>query len=92
MTKMDPWKTGIALALTMAVSYIVCAVLYSLWPERGLDFLNALFHGLDFRKLETARAFRLSIIVYPLTVLVVWGFVVGSLFAFIHNFIHRAGE
>ncbi len=92
MVKMNPWKTGIALAVTMAVSYIVCAVLYNVWPERGLDFLNALFHGLDFRKLETATPFRISIILYPLTVLVVWGFVVGALFAFIRNLIHRTAE
>lgn len=81
----QPWKTGLALSLTMAVSYFVCAVLYGLWPEQGVDFLNALFHGLDFHKLITPVPFTFAIFLYPLAVLMVWGFLVGTVFAWLHN-------
>ncbi|GAB3245239.1 DUF5676 family membrane protein [Chitinimonas naiadis] len=82
-----PCKTGLALSITMAVSYAVCAALYALWPEQGIAFLNALFHGLDFQLLagRTPAAFTLLTFLGPLVVLAVWGFLVGSLFAWLHR-------
>ncbi|MFZ5874899.1 MAG: DUF5676 family membrane protein [Nitrospirota bacterium] len=84
-TTADPWKTGAALALTMTITYTVCALLYALAPARGIDFLNALFHGLDFHKLETSTPFTFLMFAYPLVVFVVWGFAVGTLFAWFRN-------
>ncbi len=51
MTMGSPWRIGATMALTVAIGYSVCTLAYALMPERGIDFLNALFHGLDFRKL-----------------------------------------
>ncbi|KWF26701.1 hypothetical protein WL88_10730 [Burkholderia diffusa] len=79
------WKFGVALALTLATAYTVCAVLYAAWPTLGIDLLNALFHGLDFHKLDTGEPFTLRMFVYPFAVFVVWGFAVGTLFAWVHN-------
>jgi hypothetical protein len=90
MTTGSPWKTGTTLALTMAISYTVCATAYALWPERGIDFLNALFHGLDFRKLMTPTPFTYSMFLSPLLLLVVWGFAVGTLFAWLYKLLHGA--
>lgn len=84
-----PWKTGLSLSLTMAASYLVCAILYGLWPEQGINFLNALFHGLDFQRLATPVQFTLRMFLYPLAVLAVWGFVVGTLFAWLDNLLHN---
>ena len=84
MTK-SPWKTGAALAVTVAVSYAVCTVLFVLWPDRGIEFMNGLAHGLDFAKLTAATPFRISQFYYPFTVLVVWAFAVGTLFGWMHN-------
>ncbi|MGQ0675449.1 MAG: DUF5676 family membrane protein [Rhodospirillales bacterium] len=84
MTK-SPWKTGAALAATIAVSYPICAILYVLWPDRGIEFLNALSHGLDFSKLATGAPARISALYYPFVVLVIWGFLVGTLFAWLHD-------
>ena len=53
MANMNPWKTGVTLAVTLAIAYTVCAIAYALAPERGIEFVNALSHGLDFRKLGT---------------------------------------
>lgn len=85
MNSLYPYKTGLALALTMAISYFVCAILYGLWPERGIDFLNALFHGLDFHRLATPMPFTFGMFLFPLVVLMGWGFLVGALFAWLHN-------
>ena len=92
MTSMNPWKTGVTLAVTLAIAYTACAVVYALAPERGIDFLNAMFHGLDFRKLVTTEPFTFLMFVYPLFVFVVWGFVVGVLYAWMHNLLHGGGN
>jgi hypothetical protein len=79
---------GATLALTLAVTYTVCSLLYALMPERGIDFVNALSHGLDFRKLGEPMPFTFLMFIYPLFVLVVWGFLVGALYAWLHNALH----
>jgi hypothetical protein len=88
MATKNPWKSGSTLAVTLAITYTVCALLYALMPERGIDFLNALFHGLDFRKLGTPMPFTFLMFIYPLFVFVVWGFAVGALYAWLHNVVH----
>lgn len=85
MITQSPWKTGFTLALTMAFSYTLCAALYALWPEQGIDFLNALFHGLDFRRLITPQLFTLQMFVGPLFVLATWGFVMGTVFEWLRQ-------
>ncbi|MGZ9080099.1 MAG: DUF5676 family membrane protein [Burkholderiales bacterium] len=61
-----------------------------MWHEAALDFLNALFHGLDFRKvLLPARDYGIGVFLYPLTILAVWAFFVGALFAVVRNFFRR---
>ncbi len=80
-----PWKTGAALAVTVAVAYPVCAALYLLFPDRGVEFLNALFHGLDFGKLVAAAPLRVSQFYFPFVVLAAWAFLVGTLFGWVRN-------
>jgi hypothetical protein len=84
MTK-SPWKTGAALAVTVAVSYAVCTVLFVLWPDRGIEFMNGLAHGLDFAKLISAAPLSISQFYYPFAVLVVWAFAMGTLFAWLRD-------
>lgn len=80
-----PWKSALALALSMAISYTVCALLYALWPAQGIAFLNALFHGLDFSRLQTPEAYGVTDFLGPLLVLSGWGALVGSLFAWLYG-------
>ena len=90
MTREAPWRTGVTFAATLAISYTVCSLAYGLMPERGIDFLNALFHGLDFRRLVSPAPFTFAMFVYPLLVFVAWGFLVGTLFAWLHDMLrHR---
>ena len=91
-TKANPWKAGVTLALTVTITYTVCAVLYALFPERGIEFLNALFHGLDFNKLGPPLPFTFLMFVYPLFVFAVWGFLVGALYAWLNNLFHNDDE
>ena len=88
MVTNSPWRTGVTLAATVAIMYTVCALIYALMPERTIDFLNALFHGLDFRKLGAPMPFTFLMFVYPLVVFVVWGFAVGALYAWLRQALH----
>ena len=91
MNATNPWRNGVVLALTIAVAYTVCALIYALAPERGIDFVNALSHGLDFRKLGTPAPFTFPMFFYPFVVLVIWGFLVGALYAWLQNLL-RGGS
>lgn len=77
-------RSGAALAATVAIAYIACSVLFWLWPEAAATLMNALFHGLDFRKLQSGAAlFSFAGFSYALVVIVVWAFVLGTLYGWI---------
>lgn len=84
--RLSPFALGLAFAFTIAIMYTICAMAWMIWREPALDFLNALFHGLDFRKLQIPQSrFSFATFVYPLLVMSAWGFVTGTLFGTIVN-------
>ena len=77
-------RTGIAAAITVAAGYSACALLFRIWPEAALQFMNGLFHGLDFRKLQGGTAlFEFGSFVSAAALLAAWAFGLGALFAWI---------
>ena len=58
MAKLNLWKFGVVLSLAVGLNYILCATIWSVWTEPSMDFLNALFHGLDIRKFQTVPLFQ----------------------------------
>jgi hypothetical protein len=90
MDQVKPWPTGAALALTVVIAYAACAAIFVAFPDASAAFLNALFHGLDFRKLQPAAGgFSLAGFGLSAAVLAVWAFLIGALFAGLHNLIGR---
>src|SRR5262245_6133185 len=74
-------STGFALAVTVGIAYTACALAFGLWPEAGIRFMNSLFHGLDFRKLQAgAVLFDFGNFFFALIVLMVWAFVLGLVY------------
>lgn len=84
-----PMKSGLAFALTIAISYSLCALAYVLSPERAIDLLNAMFHGLDFHKLGTPMSFSFGMFMYPLVVFTIWAFVTGTIFAWLYAWLGK---
>jgi hypothetical protein len=75
-------RNGTACAITVGIAYAACTAVFWLFPDAAAAFMNGLFHGLDFRKLQAgASAFSFGGFAYALTGLVVWAFTLGSLFA-----------
>lgn len=76
--------TGVALALTVGIGYAACALVFRAAPDAAMTFMNALFHGLDFRKLQSGPApFDFSSFSFALFVAVAWAFVLGVVFGWI---------
>lgn len=80
----QPLRYGIALAITVGIGYALCTLAFWLFPEASASLMNALFHGLDFRKLRSNEvAFTLGSFAYGFSVLVAWAFMLGAIFGWI---------
>jgi hypothetical protein len=76
--------TGVALAITVGIGYTACALAFRAAPDAAMTFMNALFHGLDFRRLQSGPApFDFSSFSFALFVAVAWAFVLGAVFGWI---------
>lgn len=89
---MNPLRTGLALASTVAISYSLCGLLVAVAPGASLDFLNAFFHVVDFRSIAAPAGFHLRPFAAALLVFVIWAFLVGALFAWLFNRMHAGGR
>ena len=79
-------RNATALAATVAVAYASCTLFFWLWPDAAMKLTNALFHGLDFRKLQSgSTAFDFGGSLYALIVIVIWAFVLGALFGWLRG-------
>ena len=88
MNGKSPWRFGAALAVTIAVGYGLCTVVFGVWPESAAGFMMALFHGLDFRKLQAGPSlFNFESFGYATVVLAGWAFMLGTLFAWLWSYL-----
>jgi large-conductance mechanosensitive channel len=86
----NPVKSGVALAVTVAIGYAACSLVFWLWPEAAVSFMNSLFHGLDFRKLQSGTAlFSFGSFVYALAGITIWAFGLGVVFGWLSGRIRR---
>lgn len=89
---MKPYFTGIALSLTVSVFYSLCTLIWVMAPERFMDFMNSLFHGIDFRLLRTPEAYAWNSFAFALICLAIWGLLVGTFFAWIQGLLSKCVE
>lgn len=88
----NSYKAGGALAITVAIGYALCSIVFWLFPEASTNFMNALFHGLDFSPLKRGGTFTFWSFVYGFTVLVVWAFLMGTVFDWVSERLAGLGE
>ncbi|RQS56635.1 DUF5676 family membrane protein [Burkholderia sp. Bp8984] len=82
---MKPFKTGATLSATVVLFYVLCTLVWMALPGPFMNFMNALFHGLDFRRLQTREPLSWWFVVYPALVFAVWFFAAGAFFAWLYN-------
>ena len=74
-------RTGGTFAVTVGIGYTACTLAFWAWPEFAMTFMNALFHGLDFRKLQVSpKVFEFGSFLYALIGIVVWAFFLGVVY------------
>jgi hypothetical protein len=86
---MNPLRTGIALSITAALMYALCALAWALAPGPFLGLMNSLFHGLDLSSLVHPAPFAWQGFALPLLVLSAWALVAGAFFAWVTNRLAR---
>ena len=86
MKQTEILKTGVAFGATVGIGYAACPLVFWLFPDAAANFMNSLFHGLDFRKLQAGTSlFSFGSFLYAEAVLVGWAFVLGSLFGWLEG-------
>ena len=82
METSNPVRSSIALAVTVGIGYAACTVLFWAWPDQAAGFMNGLFHGLDFRKLQAGSSlFSFDAFLYALVILMAWALGLGFIYA-----------
>ena len=79
-------RTGVALAASVGIAYSACTLVFWIWPDAAATFMNGLFHGLDFRRLQSGPTlFSFGAFAYALVVLMIWSLAIGTLFAWLRE-------
>ena len=91
MTRLNPWIIGVVVSITVVIIYAICTLFWFAFTEPSINFLNALFHGMDFRKIYGSAAFSLGNFLYVLVVFTVWGYLVGVVYATVRNLLLARG-
>ena len=80
-------RTGAALSATVAIGYTLCTLAFWAFPDASMNFMNALFHGLDFRSLRADIGITVGSFAYGLMVMAAWAFMLGASYGTIAEWI-----
>lgn len=78
-------RTGVALAATVAVFYALCTLAWLAAPGPFLNFMNGLFHGMDFSAVIRPAPFSWPGFLEALVVMTVWAFLAGTFFGWLRD-------
>lgn len=87
MDATKPWVSGAALAVTVGVVYVVCALTVALFPDGTLAFFNTWAHGVDLTLLKrpATKSLAASEWVFGFVSIVVAGYLAGALYGWARN-------
>ena len=78
-------RTGVAVAATVAVFYALCTVVWLVAPGPFLEFMNRLFHGMDFSPPLRSAPFSAAGFLEALVVMAVWAFLAGTFYGWLRQ-------
>ena len=87
MDSTKPWVRGAALAVTVGVVYIACAVAVALFPDGTLAFFNTWLHGVDLTLVKRPATMPLTAgeWIYGFVSAVTASFLAGALYGWARN-------
>jgi len=82
-----PWVRGAALAVTVGIVYIVCAIAVALFPDGTLAFFNTWLHGVDLTlvKRPATKPLTAAEWIYGFVSAVTASFLAGALYGWARN-------
>ena len=91
MDATKPWIRGAALAVTVGIIYLACAVAVALFPDGTLAFFNTWLHGVDLTlvKRPATKPLTAGEWIYGFVSAVTAGFLVGALYGSARNLFSR---
>jgi hypothetical protein len=78
-------RTAVALAVTVAVFYTLCTLVWLAAPGPFLGFMNSLFHGIDFTSLVHPGGFAWGGFFEAVLVMSLWAFLAGTFFGWLRQ-------
>lgn len=78
-------RTGVALAITATVLYTLCTFIWLVAPVAFMNFMNGLFHGIDFSPLLSPAPFSWTGYFEAVVVMSVWALLAGTLFGWVRQ-------
>jgi hypothetical protein len=89
MDSTKPWVRGAALAVTVGIVYVVCALAVALFPDGTLAFFNTWLHGVDLTlvKRPATKLLTAGEWIYGFVSAVAAGYVAGALYGWARNLI-----
>lgn len=87
MNKLNPWRVGSAMALTVAIVNVICAAAVYLFPDGTISFINSWTHGLDLTVLSSNKPWTVDSMANGLFNVTLMGYLIGTLFAFCFNLV-----
>jgi hypothetical protein len=87
MDSTRPWVRGAALAVTVGIVYVICAVAVALFPDGTLAFFSTWLHGVDLTlvKRPATKPLTAGEWIYGFVSAVVAGYVAGALYGWARN-------
>ena len=90
MTRINPAKLGLSLAVTVGLLYLLCALAVAIAPGSLAAALGLVTHGLNIAPLtQSVAPISLSAVLGGLLALTAYGFIAGLLFGLVNNIGHR---
>ena len=87
MDATKPWVSGAALAVTVGIVYVVCAVAVVAFPDGTLAFFNTWAHGVDVTlvKRPAAKPLAATEWIFGFVSIAVSGYLAGALYGWARN-------
>ncbi len=89
MNALNPWRVGIATAITAAIISTICALAIYLFPQGTINFVNSWTH-IDITTLMIDRPWTLKGLALGVFNAALTGFLTGALFAGCYNLIRTS--
>ena len=86
MNRINPARTGLSLAITVGLLYVLCALAVAIAPGSLSAALGLVAHGLNIAPLtQSVAPISLSAVLVGLLALMVYSFIAGLLFGLANN-------